>query len=647
MNTFAIFSFITTVTNVFLAFLILKYGNIKKSSNWTLLVLNVIVAVWGGCCVMVGFSKNSLQALFWWKNALMAGVFATVVFLHHSLVVAEKKRKTILFFAYTLPIAFNFCCIANFINFKIRYIFNFYCIEPVGAGLLIFVALWSAIGLYASFILYGKLIESCGHDRTQLGFLFVALVITFFGGVSYFFTVFIPEVYPYGVLLASALPIVTTYGIVRHRILDIEVIIKKTLVFTGLLIAVFVILIIPTLLIQEYLVRNAAFTGKLIGLIISGIIIIISMKRIETFLVNITDKYLFQKKYDHKELLKTFAAEVLSILQMDRLKEITARKLIDVMKLQDCAVEVFQKPQDAALFNKAVVSGEETLAVSLVVNEEAIGMVRLGRKKSDELYSQEDLDILIPLSKALAIAISNAQLLEELGKAQTEAAQQDKMATLGTLAAGMAHEIRNPITTIRIFSEYLPDKLNEAEFIAKYKNIVVKEVDKIDHIIQTMVDFSGDSLSEAEDNVSLYEAIEELITLMGLRPESHNKVDFINRVSKNLTPIKCNRKEFDEIMINLAQNAINAIKERGSITFEAEDMGSCVRLSVTDTGCGMTEEIRKNIFSPFFTTRSKGFGLGLFVVNELVTRNNGKIFVESQVGVGTTFRLEFGKILLY
>jgi signal transduction histidine kinase len=321
-------------------------------------------------------------------------------------------------------------------------------------------------------------------------------------------------------------------------------------------------------------------------------------------------------------------------LDLDRLIKLTEEKLSEIMKIEYCKM-VIGDNIDANL--------EAPLKLPILIHNRSIGVILLGKKKSDKDYDQDDLDILQPLAKTLGIAISNAKLVEELSKAQAEAAQKEKMATVGTLAAGMAHEIRNPITTIRVFSEYVPDRLNEDDFRGKYRNVVTKEVDKIDHIIQTLIDFSGEEGVPQTSGVSAHEAVEELISIISQNKDVLGRIKFINNISKNLAKISVNKEELDEIILNLTQNAIHAISDKGKITFSASEKDKSIVIEISDTGCGMSEETAKHIFDPFFTTKSKGFGLGLFVVKELVNRNNGEIFVESMIDKGTKFKLKLRK----
>jgi two-component system sensor histidine kinase HydH len=268
-----------------------------------------------------------------------------------------------------------------------------------------------------------------------------------------------------------------------------------------------------------------------------------------------------------------------------------------------------------------------------------MGVLSLGKKKSDEDYTQDDLDILLPLARTLAIAISNAKLFEELARTQAEIAQKEKMATIGTLAASMAHEIRNPMTTIRIFNQYLPEKLVDGGFRTKFRDIVINEVGKVDHIIQTLVDFSADDGTTDLEAVAIPAVVDELLSVLQINGEVAERIEFVRAFPDSLPLVNVNRKELEEILLNLVQNAIHAIKDKGKITFTASEKGGFVELKITDTGCGMSEDNLKHAFSPFYTTKSKGFGLGLFVVKQLVTRNKGNISVSSKEGEGTAFKL--------
>jgi polar amino acid transport system substrate-binding protein len=357
------------------------------------------------------------------------------------------------------------------------------------------------------------------------------------------------------------------------------------------------------------------------------------MRPIKDFLSGITDRYLFQKRYSYKELLKTFTAEVLTVLELDKLTKLTAEKLREIIRLESCEIVLSSE--------KSIKAKEGGLVVPLVLKDRRIGSLVLGKKKSDESYTQDDMDILLPLARTLAIAISNAELFSELSKAQANAAQKEKMAGIGTLAAGMAHEIRNPITTIKIFTEYLDEKKNDPEFMAKFERLVPKEVDKINHMITSLLEFSKPAEGGEGEKVDINSALAEVAGILG-NEMVLNDIVFDNKIL-NTPQVLGNKKHIQEILFNIIENAIHAIGRRGKISVTAESGRPFVTVSIEDNGQGIPEENLKNIFEPFFTTKmnQKGVGLGLYVIKQLMTRMDGSIEVESKVAKGTVFRLRF------
>jgi polar amino acid transport system substrate-binding protein len=299
------------------------------------------------------------------------------------------------------------------------------------------------------------------------------------------------------------------------------------------------------------------------------------------------------------------------------------------------------KTQDTVKQDMAKLNAE--LVISLILHDKPIGILSLGPKKSDEPYTQDDLDILLPLARTLAIAISNARLFDELSKTQAEAAQREKMAVIGTLAAGMAHEIRNPITTIKIFAEFLKEKKDDPSFIEKFERLVPKEVEKVNHMITHLLEFTRPADYRAMEFVNLKEEAEDVLDIVQNEMVLNDII--LEEDIQDTSPVWGNRKYVQEILFNLIQNAIHAIGRRGTITIKAQEKADSVEVSVKDTGCGISEQHLKYIFEPFFTTKmdSKGVGLGLYIIRQLMLRMRGNVTVESEVGKGTTFKLVFAK----
>ncbi len=629
-------------------------------------------------------------------------IFTPPLFLNFILVAIDRHKNPInvktIYTSYVIAALFLLISWTPFFINNIEKMSYYSRIVP-GSLFYFFVLFFGMACGYAFISLFRELSLSEGSRKNQLKYLFLGFFIAFISGLLHFLPAFnIREPFPHD-LLVITYTLIIAYAIARHHLLDIEVIIKKTLIFAGLLASVFAMLVLPTLIIQEYLLRSASTGGKLIGLCISGVIIILTMRRIEKYLMDVTDKHLFQKKYDYKELLKTFTTEVLTVLELDKLVKLTVDKLTDIVKMKSAAVLLFndekqqfdimasQNIKDTSVSlirpDGIVTFMDEThgyvlvselreknisipnsiqeiidklnaeLLIPMVLHEEVIGVLSLGKKKSDENYTQDDLGILLPLAKTLAIAISNAELFVELGKTQAEASQREKMAVIGTLSAGINHEICNPLGIARgqceAFLLNLKDglyksKTNE-ELIEKAKDImakVIKETDRATAITKKLSGFAKPSKGEAEI-VHIDKEIDEVLGLVGYELKL-DKIEFQKNIQKDIPDLLVDKKQFQEVLFNLIRNAGQAIGGKGRITVTAKEEKSNIIIDVQDTGSGIPEDKVKLLFNPFFTTKDpgKGTGLGLFIVRQVVEKNGGKISLkETKVGEGATFRIEF------
>ncbi len=700
MNMLAISGFFIGFTCLFLAVFILRYGTNKVQQSFGL--QNFAISLWGFGNGFAAISKFPNTASVWWKVALTGGFCIIPLLLNHTLLLNNLSRKKLLVSLWIWVLLYPVLCIFNLDGMRVTYIFNsFYLPQPANTFYIVYYMIWINIALYVSILVIKGYLRSPQAEKTAMLLYMIAYLGGMWGGATYIFMAAfnINLLYPYGNFLISLYCGIVTYAIFRHKLLDIEVIIRKTIVFAGLLASSLAIIILPTLIIQEYLFRGASTGGRFLGLTISGVIIILTMRRIENFLINVTDKYLFQKKYDYKELLKTFTAEVLTVINLDKLVNLTVDKLTDIVKLASCAVLLFDdekqqfnvmashnikdpsvaliRPDGIVTFldqthgyllKKELVQKKISipeaiqeiidklnaeLIIPMVLHNEVIGVLSLGKKKSDEDYTQDDLDILLPLARTLAIAISNAKLFEELGKTQAEAAQREKMAVIGTLSAGINHEICNPLGIARgqceAFLLNIKDGLykqkSTEELLNKAKEImtkVIKETDRATAITKKLSGFAKPAKGEAEP-INIDKEVDEVLGLVGYELKLE-KIEVEKRVDKDLPHIVVDRKQFQEVLFNIIRNAGQAIGEKGKITIWGRENKGRIVIEIQDTGSGIPEDKIKELFNPFFTTKDpgKGTGLGLFIVRQVVEKNGGRIYLkETKVGEGTTFTLEF------
>ncbi|MDD5428140.1 MAG: ATP-binding protein [Candidatus Omnitrophica bacterium] len=703
MNIYAVTSLIGWTSSLFLGIFV-YLRNRDRDINRTFALLSLGICVWVSGCFLESSIHSKALALICDRYLYTGAAFAPTLFLHFSLVVTENKKRKLLKVAYAFSVLFLFFNLVPqlrpFFIRDVEHIFPFRYIALPGPVWFFYLAYFLSCGL-SSLCVFIKALRGdlTTYKRQQLKYMLVSMLVIYTAACMYLALVFSVASPPIDNLLVAVFSFITAYAIVRHKLMDIEIIIKKTLVFAGLLASVFTILILPTLLLQDYILRSASFTAKILGLAISGVVIILTMRRIENFLINVTDKYLFQKKYDYKELLKTFTNEVLTVLELDKLVNLTVDNLMNTIKPNSAAVLLFNseeqqfevkaqrniKDPDIKLIRPdgIVTFMEEThgyllvkelhdkkvfvpdtvqeiidkldaeLIVPMVMHDEVIGMVSLGKKKSDDDYSQDDLDILLPLAQTLAIAIANARLFDELGKTQAEAAQKDKMAVIGTLSAGINHEICNPLGIARgqceAFLLNIKDGLYKAktteELLTKAKDIMAKvihETDRATAITKKLSQFAKPAKGESE-LVNVGKEIDDVLSLVGYELKLE-KIEIAKKIQENLPHIFVDKKQLQEVLFNLIRNAGQAVGEKGRITISAHTERDRVFIDVQDTGVGIPEDKIKQLFNPFFTTKDpgKGTGLGLFITRQVIEKNGGRIYLKfTKIGEGTTFTLEF------
>ncbi|UFS71264.1 response regulator [Geomonas sp. RF6] len=221
-----------------------------------------------------------------------------------------------------------------------------------------------------------------------------------------------------------------------------------------------------------------------------------------------------------------------------------------------------------------------------------------------------------------------------LSRAQAEIVQSEKLATLGYLSAGMAHEIRNPLNSIALFVQLIRGGLDEPER-QDYVEKILKEVDRIDAILSKLLDASKRPRFEITD-VRVDRILEN--TLEAFTPQLKQKKIRVVRDYKSIPPaIKADPMEIEQIFTNLFLNSIHVMNEEGTLGVQLDQDDEYINLRVSDTGPGIAPENIPNIFDPFFTTNSRGTGLGLSVVLRIVKTYRGKIAVEKSDASGTTF----------
>lgn len=241
-----------------------------------------------------------------------------------------------------------------------------------------------------------------------------------------------------------------------------------------------------------------------------------------------------------------------------------------------------------------------------------------------------------PLYKHITSLVDKIFFKGTLPKIAEELQRSEKLAALGVLASGLAHEIKNPLAPIKTYIQNLPSNLNNPHYIQKIVRIIPEEVDKITDIINQLRYFANPQpLSISKVNIN--NLLDSRLNLLAHDFATKN-ITVEKHYSPTLPEINADPIQLERVFINLFLNAIDAMPNRGNLTITTEQTGSQISIKVSDTGVGITKEDLPHIFDPFYSKgKHKGTGLGLAVTHQIIRNHKGMIQLESTLGKGTTF----------
>jgi len=227
----------------------------------------------------------------------------------------------------------------------------------------------------------------------------------------------------------------------------------------------------------------------------------------------------------------------------------------------------------------------------------------------------------------------------ETRRLELEAQRNRSLASLGQLAAGVAHEIRNPLGAISGFAELISRSLSEDDNRLKYASRILDEVRHLDRLVGDILDFARPSpplLDQIEINEVLEESIEIAVSKCG-----NPLVEFSRRLKNGLPLVLADRNQLRQVFANVMINAVDALDGAGKISVRSRvsQKGGHLEIEIVDNGPGMEKSVLENVFNPFFTTKEQGTGLGLAVAYKIVEAHDGRIEIESEPGQGALFRI--------
>ena len=281
------------------------------------------------------------------------------------------------------------------------------------------------------------------------------------------------------------------------------------------------------------------------------------------------------------------------------------------------------------------------LSVPLLFGGEAIGTLSVYTGELHS-FSNEEIRILSALAELSAIAIEKARLYERIVDVEEQLRQNEKLSAIGLLAAEVAHEIRNPLTVMKMLYHSLDLKFPPGDPRSKDAAVMGEKMDHLNRIVEQILDFAR-STEPKLTPVNVNELLDDLSLLTRHKLKQQN-VELVRRLAPDLPEIMADAMQLEQAFLNLILNAVQAMPQGGRLTLTTRTSGtppgdkpSQVIIDFKDTGEGMSEEQRKRVFTSLLsTTKAKGTGLGLAIVSRVIETHRGKVTIKSAPGRGTT-----------
>ncbi len=300
-----------------------------------------------------------------------------------------------------------------------------------------------------------------------------------------------------------------------------------------------------------------------------------------------------------------------------------------------------------------LLEADEFVVAPMLIERQTIGVVLADNFVTGEPISEADVQLLNTLANQAALAIDRARAYEEihrraqeleeayekLAAAQKEKIEAEKLATIGEVTAIVAHEIRNPLSTIGGFARSINRSPDEGTRSRRNSQIIIDEVERLEEILQHLLDFTKPPSSELVLN--RLEALIDYALQMTENLAKDAGVTVRVSIEEDLPEVFLDHKQCQQVIVNLMRNALEAMPEGGLLTIGACRTDGRVKLYISDTGKGISQEHIDEIFDTFYTTKPSGTGLGLALTQKIVQQHGAEMKVTTKEGEGSTFAIEF------
>ncbi len=702
MNAFAVAGILTGVSSLLFGFFVC-WANPNRRMNQIWFAFMTMVGGWGIGSTWIALESDPVMALWAWRLSFaFCVVWIPILFFHFVCVFCQIHKPRLLQSCYIAGVGFFPCILLSDQFFSsVRLTFSsFYYPKPGFLLVSFFTILWLGLILYSHALLIQAYRHSTDIKRSQVQYFFLATAIGYSGGSLGFLPIFGLDLYPWGHFAIAVYPVVMAYAIVRYRFMDISLAFEKSIAYLALVLMATVPAYGFLLWAQQTYFGSISYPFSAI-LLLTFLLVVFGAYSIKLRTEEALKRTLFKRRYDTVQTISNFSKALVGILDFKILTDEIVQTLVKVLGVQHAILYTLdeskaayspvsiagsQLPPSAPArisvgedlplwlrkFHKSLVREEvehvrrghgsvsvldsvrllhTEVCVPFINNKNRlIGFCTLGSRQDHRQYSPDEIQLFTSLSHNAAIALDNAMMYQDLKQTQSLMERTHRLQSLEIMAGGFAHEVRNPLTSIKTFVQLAPKRVGNHEFLRKFGKIVTDDIARIERLTQEILDYSEQrSLHLQLENLN--EILEACVNASKLNVNG-KAIQIAEYYGFDIPLLSLDRQQIQQVFLNLISNAIDSLGEEGgviSLSTQHQKRVSgknFVQVVVKDNGKGIPEKELEFIFEPYFTTKHEnqereGTGIGLTIVRQIVQAHGGSIEVKSVVGEGTLFFVNF------
>jgi two-component system nitrogen regulation sensor histidine kinase GlnL len=703
MNAYLIISsFLVSVVTLFFLISVLLKG-LERERNRAFCLFATSVFIWSFSHMLWQMAETEAEAVFWLRILVIGSSFIPYTYLHFVSEVTENPMRRLVGFGYCIAVALSALAWTPYIfsGVEQRMTFSFWPIA--GPVFSIYFGGFSLVVTFCFFLLIRQYRDASAKVRNQNKYLIIGAAIGFLGGVTNFPLWLDIHIAPLGHGLSIFYILGIGYSVLKYRLLDFNEMVVRILGLLSSSALIGGLTAAALSLVAKYSFpalypRGFSFWWTFFGvqslafLLVTPIVIKLSSQLIQMRLISnrfsyrselrkLSDTILTSGGDD--ELLETLVERIYFLMSLDYVGLFIRSELesgfackaaegdrihVDIIEAKhlEPLIHCLNKGRHAVFLDEEIERSKEfetqiyllvsdrfpirstDVFVSISAQDTFYGFMILGSSRNTGAFSDVDLLLLENLCSHLGLTI-------KVREVERMTSQVEKLVSLGTMAAGLSHELRNPLVSVRTLASLLRKNPEHLQLNAGFSSTVQRDIKRITGIVEGVSTFAQNSIANLR-HVDLLKVINETIASLQEKFEEMG-VEYEITSEKELPDALGDFEQLIQVVQNILENALNAISEwpdrpeKGRLQIMLSRRGGgrlekkpWVEIKISDNGPGMSPEYQKRIFDPFVTSRdtgarqgSAGTGLGLAIVNRIIERHHGLITVKSELGSGAEF----------